>query len=102
MALAGAPEVDRERLLVDVLVQLAERYRAWAAGGLAFAGLREEYTRACATVGREVTMMLPADRVRSGAATGVDADGRLVVAGADGVVAHAAGDVVHARLAGRA
>lgn len=100
MTLAGAPQVDREQLVVAVLAELAQRYAQWARGGVAQARLVEDYQRACVTIGRTVDIHLPGDQVRSGIAVGVDADGRLLVDGPGGVIAHAAGDVVHARLTG--
>lgn len=98
MALEGVPDVDREALVVSVLDHLAVRARAWVAGGLAQARNVEDYRAACATIGRRVDIHLPDGRIEHGEAVRVDADGRLVVAGPGGERAHAAGDVVHARL----
>lgn len=98
MALAGCGDVDRDRLVVSVLAHLADRYARWARGGVEHARLVAEYQQECVTVGREVEIHLPGEQVRRGRAVRVDADGRLVVDGPGGEVAHAAGDVVHARL----
>ena len=93
----GAP--DRERLLAAVLTELGGRYQAWtAAGGDPDAcGLREEYLRLSATVGREVRVMLPGGRTLTGVAAGVDGLGRLVVRTPAGLAEVSAGDVVHVR-----
>jgi len=100
--LAGGAAVGREAILAAILRQLEDWYRRWADGpapGDAIAsGLREEYLRWCATVGRNVRVELPGGGVLTGRATDVDSVGRLVVSAADGS-AHpvSAGDVVHVR-----
>lgn len=94
-----APCVDRDPLLRAVLRAFAERYETWhASGGDAEAsGLAEEYRARCGTLGREVRVQLPGDRVSEGEAMGVDHEGRLLVRDADGMDAISAGDVVHVR-----
>lgn len=62
-------------------------------------GTLASYTALSATVGRRVRVELPTGELLEGTATAIESDGRLVVAGPDGPVAVAAGDVVHARLA---
>jgi BirA family biotin operon repressor/biotin-[acetyl-CoA-carboxylase] ligase len=89
--------VDRTDLLSALLERLRTEYDAFERGELA--PLRAEYTGACATVGREVRVELPTGATLTGEATGIDEGGRLLVAGADGVVPVSAGDVVHATLA---
>lgn len=60
--------------------------------------LRDRVTARLSTRGRTVRVDLPDGSALSGVATGVDAEGRLVVDGAArGTVAVAAGDVVHVR-----
>ncbi len=59
--------------------------------------LRAAYADACSTLGRDVRVDLPAGEQLAGRAEGIDAEGRLVVAGPDGTVAVGAGDVVHVR-----
>jgi BirA family biotin operon repressor/biotin-[acetyl-CoA-carboxylase] ligase len=95
LALAGAVSLDRQVLLVAILDELASWYRRWQAvgGDPRSSGLRTAYLACCATVGREVNVALPGADPLTGIATGVDGDGRLVVAGR----AVAAGDVVHVR-----
>lgn len=99
LAVAGSEVTDRDPVLRAVLRELATRYVAWRdAGGDAEAcGLAADYRAACVTVGRDVTVHLPGGTERRGRAVDVDAAGRLVVAGPDGVDTLAAGDVVHLR-----
>jgi BirA family biotin operon repressor/biotin-[acetyl-CoA-carboxylase] ligase len=102
LALAGAATTDRDTLLRALLRELGERWTGWreAGGDPEASGLREDYLRRCATLGREVVVTLPAGRSLHGTATGVDGDGRLLVrvAGEDAEPrAVDAGDVVHVR-----
>jgi BirA family transcriptional regulator, biotin operon repressor / biotin---[acetyl-CoA-carboxylase] ligase len=100
LLLEGGTEPDRTQVLVDLLVALREAYDAWTAGGAdATTRLRSSYAAACVTVGRDVRVELPAGRVLTGRATGVDAGGRLVVTGPEGETVVGAGDVVHVRPA---
>ncbi|MCZ4122102.1 biotin--[acetyl-CoA-carboxylase] ligase [Streptomyces sp. H39-S7] len=101
LALAGAKGTDRDPLLRAVLRSLADWYTAWrAAGGdPAASRLQQTYAAGCATLGREVRAELPGGRELAGTAVGVDDDGRLVLATADGEQAVGAGDVVHIRRA---
>jgi BirA family biotin operon repressor/biotin-[acetyl-CoA-carboxylase] ligase len=93
-------EVDEDRLLADYLRALRTHLSALAESGDAIgSGVHASVTARCATLGRRVDVSLPGDRILTGIATGLDVDGRLLVA-ADGVErAISAGDVVHARLA---
>ncbi|MGD0556029.1 MAG: biotin--[acetyl-CoA-carboxylase] ligase [Streptosporangiaceae bacterium] len=92
LAVAGADDVTREALLIALLAELERLYVAgqeW----------REEYLRWSGTVGTAVRVELPGDRTLTGTATGIDADGQLLVATSGGVpVTVSAGDVVHLRL----
>jgi BirA family biotin operon repressor/biotin-[acetyl-CoA-carboxylase] ligase len=113
LLMAGAASLDRGALLTRVLGELERRYSAWsAAGGDPDAcGLRAEYLRLCATLGRPVRVELPGGKQLSGTAADIDPDGRLTVREAPGpdgaatppntaegsLVAVAAGDVVHVR-----
>lgn len=101
LALAGAKGTDRDPLLRAVLRSLADWYGEWrAAGGdPAASRLQQTYAAGCATLGREVRAELPGGRELVGTAVGVDDDGRLVLATADGEQAVGAGDVVHIRRA---
>jgi BirA family transcriptional regulator, biotin operon repressor / biotin---[acetyl-CoA-carboxylase] ligase len=100
LRLAGSPSLDREGLLAEILTGLGRRYRAWTQDldDSERSGLRADYTRLCATIGRRVRVELPGGRRLTGLATGVDADGRLLVrVSPDAVLPVAAGDVVHLR-----
>jgi BirA family biotin operon repressor/biotin-[acetyl-CoA-carboxylase] ligase len=93
----------RERLLAGLLDELGRWYLAWrdqaSPGDADACGLREEYARRCATLGREVTVTMPGAGPVTGTAAGVDGAGRLEVRTAGGPVAVTAGDVVHVRPA---
>lgn len=99
LALETDEPVDRDPVLRAVLRALEHRYRRFvgAGGDPVRSQLLEEYRTRCATLGREVRVLLPADRELRGRAVDVDVEGRLVVEGPDGPVPVAAGDVVHVR-----
>ncbi len=100
LLMQGSPSLDRERLLAGILAGLEPRYRAWSQvfGDTERSGLRAEYTRLCATLGRRVRVELPGGRALDGLAAGVDADGRLLVSvPPDADLPVAAGDIVHLR-----
>ena len=92
--LATGRSPDRTALLETLLARLRDHYQAWSAGG--GAAVRPAYVDACVTLGQQVRVTLPAGEELAGAATDVDAGGRLVVGG----TAVSAGDVVHVRPAG--
>jgi len=97
---AGATALNREDILLAILDGFERWYRAWqqAGGDPDRSGLRPEYTRLSATIGRTVRAELPGGQALSGPAVGVDSDGRLLVLLSSGSeVAVAAGDVVHLR-----
>jgi BirA family transcriptional regulator, biotin operon repressor / biotin---[acetyl-CoA-carboxylase] ligase len=97
---AGATAPGREDILLAILEGFERWYRAWqqAGGDPDRSGLRPEYIRLSATIGRTVRAELPGGQALSGPAVGVDSDGRLLVLLASGSeVAVAAGDVVHLR-----
>jgi BirA family transcriptional regulator, biotin operon repressor / biotin---[acetyl-CoA-carboxylase] ligase len=97
----GATDVDRGDLLAAILREFEHWYRRWAGadppGDAVASGLRAEYLRSCATIGKQVRVELPAGAVMSGRARDIDAAGRLLVAVGDTVEAVSAGDVVHVR-----
>lgn len=94
----GAAAPDRTALLVGLLASLGESYVAWQEGGAdAEARLAESYAAACDTVGRDVRVDLPSGEPLHGRASGVDANGRLLVDHDGRTTAVAAGDVVHVR-----
>ncbi len=91
---------DEDRLLADYLTQVRDLLRVLAAadGDAEVSGIRAAVSDACATLGRDVTVMLPDGSTLRGMATRLDGEGRLVVAQQRGVEqAVAAGDVTHVR-----
>ncbi len=86
LRLAGASTTDRDTLLRAVLRSLTTVLVDPDAA-------RAAYRERCSTLGRQVRLQLPADRVVEGTAEAVDDAGRLVVDG----IAYGAGDVVHLR-----
>jgi len=97
LRLCGANGVRREDLLVAHLTALAGLHRAWTRGGTEMDELRRQYRSRCVTIGSDVEVHQPSGAVARGRAVAVDDAGRLVLDGAAGRVAHAAGDVVHVR-----
>jgi len=100
LRIAASPGPDRGVLLAAILTGFERGYRAWtrAFGDPERSGLRADYTRLCATIGSRVRVELPGGGRLAGLATGVDADGRLLVRTASGAdLPVAAGDVVHLR-----
>jgi BirA family biotin operon repressor/biotin-[acetyl-CoA-carboxylase] ligase len=99
LAIATGGPVDRVALLAAVVDELGRRYDDWcaAAGDARASGLLASYTGLCLTIGQRVRVELPRGEVLLGEATGIDDDGRLLVAGPAGTVALGAGDVVHVR-----
>ncbi|WP_304451840.1 biotin--[acetyl-CoA-carboxylase] ligase [Nocardiopsis sp. YSL2] len=98
----GAIDLNRGRLLTELLREFEELYTPWsAAGGDAGAcGLAAAYRELCVTIGRRVRVHLPGDGLLEGVAAGVDGDARLLVDGPEGRTALSAGDVVHVRPGG--
>ncbi len=90
---------DRARLLVAVVSGLTAAVERWqAAGGDAVAaGLADEVTQVCATLGEDVDVELPGGDVARGRASGLRADGALLIATPTGPRAVLAGDVHHVR-----
>lgn len=98
LSLAGA-SLDRGRLAVAVLTEMALGYGPWRAarGDARACGLWDEYRDHCATLGRAVTVTLPGGQALVGTAVSIDDDGRLVIATGAGEEHLAAGDVHHVR-----
>ena len=100
LRLSGSADLDRERLLAEILAGLERRYRTWSRvlGDAERSGLRAEYTGWCATLGRRVRVELPGGRLLNGLAAGVDPAGLLLVSVPPGPdLPVAAGDIVHLR-----
>ncbi len=86
LGLAGARLADRESVLVatvTALAEIADRFAA-ADGNPAASGLADEVASACVTLGRDVHVELPGDRVLDGRAERLDGSGALVVRAGDG------------------
>ncbi|MFL0410660.1 biotin--[acetyl-CoA-carboxylase] ligase [Microbacterium paludicola] len=81
---------DEDALIATYLTELDRLLASLREGREA---VRDAVTALCLTLGREVTVSLPDGSALRGAATDIDLDGRLVVAG----TAVSAGDVVHVR-----
>jgi BirA family biotin operon repressor/biotin-[acetyl-CoA-carboxylase] ligase len=99
----GLGGTDRTVLLAAILRQFEHWYLRWrdvGPGDAENSGLRKEYLAVSATVGEQVRVQLPGDRVLTGTAAGVDGAGQLLIDTDDGLVAVSAGDVVHLRPAG--
>ncbi|WP_456152534.1 biotin--[acetyl-CoA-carboxylase] ligase [Microbispora rosea] len=99
LAVENAACTDRDPLLRAILREVESHYRDWKAadGDPDASGLRAAYLAWSSTVGQEVRVELPGERVLTGLATGVDASGHLVVRAGDGEHTLSAGDVVHVR-----
>lgn len=90
------PAVDRTELAAAVLRALSRRLDQWP-GDLG--SVAEDYREACATLGHQVKVQMPAGEEIEGLATAIDSIGRVVVEVASGqVVPVAAGDVTHLRV----
>jgi len=92
--LEGGP-TDREALLVAILLRLRDRLRQWRASDPVLA---EDYRLACASLGRQVEVLLPGEHKVNGVAAGIDGDGHLVVDTDGNSVTVTAGDVIHATI----
>lgn len=93
---AGATTRNKTTIAATVLQAFALLYDTWLADRDDTALARSYVTR-CATVGRQVKVVLGDQDAVFGRAEAVDADGRLVVHTDQGRRAFAAGDVVHLR-----
>ena len=84
------------RALLRAFHSWYDRWRL-AGGDAEAAGLRRAYQERCDSIGRDVRVLLPDGSELAGTATGIDAEGRLLVHTADGERPVAAGDVQHLR-----
>ncbi len=99
LAVVAAQCTDRDPLLRAVLRRLGTLYAGWCAAGGDPEPTRAAYEAVCDTLGRPVRVQLPDGSALTGTATGLDGDGRLVLATPDGARAVSAGDVTHVRPA---
>jgi BirA family transcriptional regulator, biotin operon repressor / biotin---[acetyl-CoA-carboxylase] ligase len=96
--LAEGVPVGRDLLLIEILRSLGQWYKTLAAEpDPERIGLLAQYHKLSATVGRDVRVELPGGQSISGLATGIDADGQLLVEADGGMYQIAAGDVIHVR-----
>jgi BirA family biotin operon repressor/biotin-[acetyl-CoA-carboxylase] ligase len=100
LAAEGADRTDRAEIAAILLAALGGREARWRAanGNLARSGMLGEYRERCATIGRDVTIMMPDGGALHGHVTDVDPTGQLVLSTRDGKTRSVfAGDVVHLR-----
>lgn len=96
LQIAGASTLDRAEIAAGFLAHVAAVYETWNERGPA--SVIERWRRNSATLGRHVAVSFPNGRNLTGRAVGIDNDGCLQVAAADGTVETiAAGDIVHLR-----
>jgi BirA family biotin operon repressor/biotin-[acetyl-CoA-carboxylase] ligase len=93
--LVGEQVPARTDLIVAVLARLEAVLTAWR--DPRGTGVTDDYLARCTTIGRDVQVQLAAERSVYGQATGLDAEGCLIVRTASGPVILGAGDVVHVR-----
>ncbi|MRG60534.1 biotin--[acetyl-CoA-carboxylase] ligase [Agromyces sp. CFH 90414] len=101
LLLATGRRPDADAVLADYLRRLLEMVAVFAAAGgdAAAAGIADRVASLCGTIGSEVRVELPGDRLLVGTAERIDRDGRLIVRDRanDEPQAVAAGDVTHLR-----
>ena len=83
LAQIAGVDVDRNRLLAVLLIELADALRACAHGG--FAPLREEWQARHVYQNEPVRLTLPEAATLDGIAQGVDDNGALLIETAGGV-----------------
>ena len=97
LAEVAGHDVDRWRLLAGVMGVFSQRYGQWQQLPAAFL---DGYRQRCVTIGRPVRVERTRRSTLTGIATGVDADGSLLVRiGLGKTLPVRAGDVVHLRPA---
>ncbi|MBO0810516.1 MAG: biotin--[acetyl-CoA-carboxylase] ligase [Microlunatus sp.] len=96
LLLAGATTRNKTTIAATVLRAFALLYENWHDHFDATA-LAEAYVARCATIGREVRVVLSEQESATGRAVAIDGDGRLVVRTEQGRRVFGAGDIVHLR-----
>jgi BirA family biotin operon repressor/biotin-[acetyl-CoA-carboxylase] ligase len=86
----------RNELILTVLTLLELWLGRWETG-IDDAGVRNAYAERCSSIGRRVEVQVPTGPPVRGTASGIDADGRLVLETPEGEQTFGAGDVVHLR-----
>ncbi|TJZ81518.1 biotin--[acetyl-CoA-carboxylase] ligase [Rhodococcus oryzae] len=99
LALAGAATTDRDTVVRALLRALASEWTKWHRNGWDTKALAESYRDRCATIGQRVRAELPGGGELLGTASGIDAQGRIVISpdGGREAVAVSAGDITHLR-----
>jgi BirA family transcriptional regulator, biotin operon repressor / biotin---[acetyl-CoA-carboxylase] ligase len=92
--LGGVPP-SRTAVIATVLAAFELLYGRWEAQAGRDASLAASYIERCDTIGRQVRVLLSAERSVEGIADRIDEDGRLVVRTNSGSAVYGAGDVVH-------
>jgi BirA family transcriptional regulator, biotin operon repressor / biotin---[acetyl-CoA-carboxylase] ligase len=93
----GAPIRPDPEIVLEVLLDELDRRLADLADPVGRDRLAADYRRACATVGRVVTVSLPGDETVRGTAVDITPEGHLLLDLGPGVRTVTAGDVVHLR-----
>ena len=91
----GIVPPSRTAVIATVLAAFGLLYGRWEAQAGNDASLAASYIERCDTIGRQVRVLLGAQRSIEGIADRIDAEGRLVVRTNSGSAAYGAGDVVH-------
>jgi BirA family biotin operon repressor/biotin-[acetyl-CoA-carboxylase] ligase len=91
----GEVPPSRTAVIATVLAAFELLYGRWEAQAGNDASLAASYAERCDTIGRQVQVLLSAQRSVEGIADRIDADGRLVVRTSSGSAVYGAGDVVH-------
>jgi BirA family transcriptional regulator, biotin operon repressor / biotin---[acetyl-CoA-carboxylase] ligase len=99
LAELGVENLDRNRIVIDLLRHLGERISMWRSDGGAGAGLADDYRARCLTLGTRVRAILPDSSEIVGVALDVDNRGRLCIDRDGQTLVVSAGDVKHLRPA---
>jgi BirA family biotin operon repressor/biotin-[acetyl-CoA-carboxylase] ligase len=97
LALADATTTDREIVLRAVLRCLDRRYREWRDGAGDVTTVAPAYVERCATLGANISVVLPDGTTVEGVGARIGDDARLVVSTDVGEHSISSGDVVHVR-----
>ena len=91
----GDVQPSRTAVIATVLAAFELLYGRWEAQAGSDASLAASYIERCETIGRQVRVLLSAERSVEGIADRIDEDGRLVVRTNSGSAVYGAGDVIH-------
>lgn len=90
-------DCDRTELAIAVITNLADRVEQWRTD---HAQMIDDYKKACATLGEQVRVHLPGEKILQGVVTDINEEGHVVVREESTGTLHelAVGDVVHLRM----